>query len=173
MQNHTRGRANFSPYVERGGCARGGACAPGHSFAGMPGISIRTTAGLLAATALAAAAPAAARPAPVAVKAVAAAPSTITAGGKVTAKAVVSARRAAKHVRLRYGLSRSTRASGAVAQLGAVTVGRVSAGKRVVRRTTLTIPAAVAAGRYHLVGCAGSACRAAALATRQRERSAS
>ena len=124
------------------------------------------TTGLLVSFALAAAVPAAAKPAPVALKALAVSPSAISAGGVVTAKAVVSARaaRAAGHVRLRYVLSRDARLSREDRQLAVVDLGRVRAGKRAQRRTPLTIPAAVGPGRYHLIGCIGTACRAAALA---------
>ena len=125
-----------------------------------------TAAGLLLTAALVGASPAAAAPAPVSLKSLAAAPAAVKAGGVVTAKAVVSARRgghAAHAVSLRYVLSHDARASRDDRRLAAVALGRVRGGKSVQRRTALAVPAAVRPGRYPLIGCVASACRAVAL----------
>src|SRR3954463_4837402 len=101
-----------------------------------------------------------AKPTPVALKTIGATPTAVRAGGTVTAKAVVVAGRGARSLRLRYVLSRDARPSREDRELALVTLGHTRAGKRVARRTVLTVPAAVTAGRYQLVGCIAAACRA-------------
>jgi hypothetical protein len=66
-------------------------------------------------------------------------------------------------VSLRYVLSRDARASRDDRALVTVAVGRVRGGKTVQRRTALRVPGSVRPGRYRLVGCVGSSCRAVGL----------
>src|SRR3954452_2206093 len=108
----------------------------------MPGIAQRLCLGLAFITALAAAAPAVAKPAPIVVKALSAAPSAVAPGGTVTAHAVVTVRRGARHARLRYSLARHPLAS--------VALDAVRSAKKLQRRSVLTIPASIAPGHYRL-----------------------